>query len=200
MSEAIARLYCQDEVQPKHVKEAFRLLNKSIIRVETPDIQFDEDEEDQDEDMETEEDGSSTQARGAVNGMVNGHDNAGHDNADEQQAQRPKLRLVFDEYKRLSNLIIGHMHTMENKLGEDEVGLRRSDVVNWYLKLIEDEIETEEELAEKKFLIDKVLDRLINTDRVILALKDWGVPTEDYEPADEEENPFLVVHPNYEIQ
>ena len=35
------------QVQPKHVKEAFRLLNKSIIRVETPDIQFDEDEEEQ---------------------------------------------------------------------------------------------------------------------------------------------------------
>ena len=32
------------QVEPKHVKEAFRLLNKSIIRVETPDIQFDEQE------------------------------------------------------------------------------------------------------------------------------------------------------------
>jgi len=32
------------QVQPKHVKEAFRLLNKSIIRVETPDIDFEEGE------------------------------------------------------------------------------------------------------------------------------------------------------------
>lgn len=30
---------------PKHVKEAFRLLNKSIIRVETPDINLDQEEE-----------------------------------------------------------------------------------------------------------------------------------------------------------
>ena len=30
------------QVEPKHVKEAFRLLNTSIIRVETPDIDFDE--------------------------------------------------------------------------------------------------------------------------------------------------------------
>ena len=45
LSEAMARLYCQDEVRPKHVQEAFRLLNKSIIRVETPDIDFDEDEQ-----------------------------------------------------------------------------------------------------------------------------------------------------------
>lgn len=34
-------------MQPKHVKEAFRLLNKSIIRVETPDVQFDDDEEEE---------------------------------------------------------------------------------------------------------------------------------------------------------
>lgn len=29
------------------MKEAFRLLNKSIIRVETPDVQFDDEEEQQ---------------------------------------------------------------------------------------------------------------------------------------------------------
>lgn len=32
-------------MQPKHVKEAFRLLNKSIIRVETPDVNLEQDEE-----------------------------------------------------------------------------------------------------------------------------------------------------------
>jgi len=31
-------------VQPKHIKEAFRLLSKSIIRVEQPDIHLEEDE------------------------------------------------------------------------------------------------------------------------------------------------------------
>jgi DNA replication licensing factor MCM6 len=32
---------------PKHVKEAYRLLNKSIIRVDQPDIHLDEDEVDE---------------------------------------------------------------------------------------------------------------------------------------------------------
>lgn len=31
------------QVQPRHVKEAFRLLNKSIIRVEQPDIHLEDD-------------------------------------------------------------------------------------------------------------------------------------------------------------
>ena len=33
---------CLSQVEPKHVKEAYRLLSTSIIRVETPDINFDE--------------------------------------------------------------------------------------------------------------------------------------------------------------
>ena len=45
LSEALTRVHCQDEVLAKQVTEAYRLLNKSIIRVETPDIQFDEEEE-----------------------------------------------------------------------------------------------------------------------------------------------------------
>lgn len=47
------------QVQPKHVKEAFRLLNKSIIRVETPDINLDQEEE-----MEEEEE-QQQQANGS---------------------------------------------------------------------------------------------------------------------------------------
>ena len=38
LSEACARLHCCDVVEAKHVKEASRLLRKSIIRVEIPDI------------------------------------------------------------------------------------------------------------------------------------------------------------------
>lgn len=47
------------QVQPKHVKEAFRLLNKSIIRVETPDINLEQ--EDELEEEEQQEDGTDTQ-------------------------------------------------------------------------------------------------------------------------------------------
>jgi len=42
LSEAMARMSCSAEVQPRHVQEAFRLLNKSIIRVETPDVDLDD--------------------------------------------------------------------------------------------------------------------------------------------------------------
>lgn len=48
----------------------------------------------------------------------------------------------------------------------DDTGMRRSDLLNQYLKDIEEQIESEEDLAEKKTLVDKVLDRLINKVRM----------------------------------
>lgn len=45
---------------------------------------------------------------------------------------------------------------------EDEAGLKKSEVVNWYLKEIESEIDSEEELINKKALIEKVIHRLVH--------------------------------------
>jgi DNA replication licensing factor MCM6 len=45
LSEALARLHCDDIVRPTYVREAFRLLRKSIIHVETEDVTFDDEVE-----------------------------------------------------------------------------------------------------------------------------------------------------------
>ncbi|XP_020623054.1 zygotic DNA replication licensing factor mcm6-A-like [Orbicella faveolata] len=191
LSEGMARLYCQDEVQPKHVKEAFRLLNKSIIRVETPDVQFDDDDEEEpQEDMDVDAESDTHPS-----GMVNGHTDTDTTKTDSDQKSKSKLRLSFEEYRSMARTIAGHLRAEEYRAGDDDAGLRRSDIVNWYLTTILKDIETEEELAEKKIIVDKVLDRLITHDNVILALKEWGVTEEDYVPSDEDD-PFLVVHPN----
>lgn len=42
LSEALAKLECVDEITVKHVKEAKRLLNKSIVTVEQPDIDLED--------------------------------------------------------------------------------------------------------------------------------------------------------------
>lgn len=44
LAEALAKLECGDEVTVRHVKEAKRLLSNSIIRVEQPDVDLDEDD------------------------------------------------------------------------------------------------------------------------------------------------------------
>ena len=41
-------------------------------------------------------------------------------------------------------------------------GLRRSNLISWYLGEVESEIESEAELLDKKTVIEKVLDRLVH--------------------------------------
>lgn len=49
----------------------------------------------------------------------------------------------------------------EDRMGEGkDKGIRRSELINWYLGNIEDQIESEEELLEKQGLVAKVIDRL----------------------------------------
>ncbi|KAJ8307403.1 hypothetical protein KUTeg_015487 [Tegillarca granosa] len=156
LSEGMARLHCQDEVQPKHVKEAFRLLNKSIIRVEQPDIHLDEEEEneEQEQQMEVEE---------AVPTQEQQQPEAGS----SPQAKRG-LKLSYEDYKHMANLLTLHMRKHEEETIEDEsMGLRRSDL-----------------------------------DHVLIELTQTGLKARtkhDEAALVREEDPFLVVHPNYVI-
>lgn len=52
---------------------------------------------------------------------------------------------------------------MLHAAGEDEeTGVQRSELINWYLKEMEHEIDSEAELIEKKTLVEKVLHKLVN--------------------------------------
>lgn len=177
LSEAMARMEISDEVLPKHVKEAYRLLNKSIIRVEQPDIHLDKDQEMVDGDVIAEE--PETQE-------------------ETPAVQKKKLVLSFEEYKMLSNMIVIHMRREEARSEEDSSeGMRRSGLIDWYLNKIIDQIESEDELVEKKQLIEKVIDRLIYHDNVIIELSKVGLKGSQEEQ--EEDDPLLVVHPSYII-
>ncbi|CAB1326550.1 unnamed protein product [Coregonus sp. 'balchen'] len=199
LSEGMARMHCCDEVQPKHVKEAFRLLNKSIIRVETPDINLEHDQE-----MEEEEEGENGHdipngVNGQVNGQVNDHTNGvtGQTNGVNDHADsssKPSLRLTFPEYRRISNLLVLHLRRAEE--AEEEEELKKSAVINWYLKEMESEIDSEEELINKKSLIEKVLHRLVHYDHILIELSQGGLKGSETETQEE----VLVVNPNYTLE
>ncbi|GFS81381.1 zygotic DNA replication licensing factor mcm6 [Trichonephila clavipes] len=182
LSEAMAKMYCSEEVYPKHVKEAFRLLNKSIIRVEQPDINLMD--ENEDEEMEVDEDNNA-----APNHIPNGEDPP----SDRDRPQR--LTLSYEEYKSLSNVLIACLQKEESKCEDTNYeGMKKSQLVNWYLKEIESEIQTEEELIRRKNLVEKVIERLIHHDQVIISLSKSGLSSTEEQ---DENDPILVVHPNY---
>ncbi|XP_077129153.1 DNA replication licensing factor MCM6 [Ranitomeya variabilis] len=189
LSEAMARMHCSDEVHPKHVKEAFRLLNKSIIRVETPDVNLDQDEEMEEEDQE-DVNGDAGIPNGHVNG-INGH----AEEPKETSAPKPSLRLSFTEYRRISNLLVLQLRKMED---DDESSQKKSELINWYLKEIESEIDSEEELVNRKQIIEKVIHRLVHYDQILIELSQTGLKgSREEEDATKDEDPFLVVNPNY---
>jgi len=213
-------LHCHDVVQTKHVKEAYRLLNKSIIRVETPDIQFDNDEEtgfnEINEDVEMADTENQDPNASADDGEAgDGADDsapaktpAKKDSASKDAPKAPaqKVKITYEKYRNIANMLVLFMRQEEDKAMTEEgaaaeSGLRRSDVVNWYLTEIESEIETETALETETFLVKCVIDRLVKNDGVLLALKAPILTEESLEAAaDDEADPYLVVHPNYIIE
>ncbi|XP_034179132.1 minichromosome maintenance 6 [Osmia lignaria lignaria] len=194
LSEAMAKLECSDEVIIKHVKEAKRLLSKSIVTVEQPDIDLEEAEDGQ-------VDGQLDEAppvMAALNAMDT--NSAPVTPTPEVQAHKKKLTMSFEEYKNLSNMLILYMRSEETRAEretseETKGGLKKSELVAWYLDQIQDQIDSEEELLERKNFIEKIIDRLTYHDQIIIPLS-----TADWRSKDKEaDDPVLVVHPNYII-
>ncbi|XP_029829586.2 DNA replication licensing factor MCM6 [Ixodes scapularis] len=195
LSEGIARMHCSDQVLPKHVKEAYRLLNKSIIRVEQPDINLYEEEE-EGEAMEL--DPAAETPNGVDDAAVSREVDAAGSTAPEKEKKteaRGALTLSYEEYKKVANLLVLHLLKEEARSEEaGSEGTRRMSLVNWYLKEVESEIDSEEELVQRKTLVEKVIDRLVGHDHVIIALSTSGLKGSDQEV---EQDPILVVHPNF---
>ncbi|KII65571.1 Maternal DNA replication licensing factor mcm6 [Thelohanellus kitauei] len=176
LSEALARLHCLDEVQPKHVKEAFRLLNKSIINIEMPDIDIG--------DFPTEDIShplhDSTKFNLPMESILTQEDSA-----------KRQIKLSYNEYQNIVNNLISYLQTQELQSVDVNDGVRMSSLVSWYLEKIEEEIESEAQLREKTYLIGKVIDSMINKDHVLVPLH----LAED--SVDNKDDPILVVHPNF---
>merc|ERR1712240_66501 len=161
LCESFARLHCSEEVTAKHVKEAYRLLNKSIIRVDQPDVDLDNDDAPD----------------------------------DPTETTKKPMKLTYEKYKKMSFLLIDYIKNKEETVeasggGDSDNTPKRSDVVSWYLGELSEEIGSQEELVEHRQIVEKVVDRLIYQDQVI-------VPLTNTSKGGEEAVPFLVVHPNY---
>jgi len=53
---------------------------------------------------------------------------------------------------------------------DDDAGVRRNELVNWYLHEIEAEIDSEAELMERKTIVEKVIFRLVHHVSIVRCL------------------------------
>ena len=76
--------------------------------------------------------------------------------------------------------------------------MKKSELIAWYLDQVQEDLNTEAELLEQQEIIRKVVNRLIQKDNILLSLRDTA---EEAESADQDDNdPIVVVHPNYVVE
>ena len=166
LSEAIARMYLLEEIKPDHVRDSFKLLSKSIVRVEQPDIQFDDNIDNLEKDIEATSRAPETLGEQAM------------ELEDNQQSSTDggttkNIKLSYEEYKRVSNMLVYYIRKKEEEIdseSEEATGVHKSELITWYLNEVESIIHNEEQLTEQKALIEKILYRLIH---YVINLKDF---------------------------
>jgi hypothetical protein len=187
-------------VEPENVKEAFRLLKRSIISVESESVLLDEmDEEDLDAAAQVPmPDGP---AYGGTVGDKRPAEGAPAD-APASKKQEPgeeafvpgaaapappkkakaRVQLSYEDYTRYRALITTHLRSRATLDGVP--GLKRSAIIEWYLTTHADEVG--DETAAHSKLLKQILKRLQKDDLVIVVAHKGG-------------EPVLAVHPNVAV-
>jgi len=197
LSEAIARAHCMEDITPAYVREAFNLLKQSIIHVEKDDIGFDEEEE-----AENAAANSADAPMDVDTTEAPTTDTAGPSSAAPQpppvQNKKPQIRITYEKYMGIMTLVLGKLQTVERETGN---GIKKSEVVQWYLEEMEPDLNSVEELETEKALIGKVLIRLVK-EKCIMELRGEGLQQQDSEGGESSGNardPILLVHPECNI-
>ncbi|KAJ1969178.1 MCM DNA helicase complex subunit mcm6 [Dispira parvispora] len=199
LSEALARVHCSEEVYPAHVREAVRLLRSSILPLEMDDMEYDEE-------MAS---GTKTQPLSAsdiLTGKTSTTDHmtiasaSGTDSTTQATAKKVKIRR--EDFDRIRSMVTTKLKSLED---HDQEGMRRSQLIEWYLEQREENIETEEQFYQEQKLIKTVLTYLVKVENVLLAIRQdqWlsgaadTTATQGMVSSGEGDDPILMVHPNY---
>jgi len=180
LSEALARAELQDLISHKYVREAARLLKKSIISVDSPDVALD--------DFGYEGQDNEAEAGGANDSMMGGEDD------DDKTAQ--KASVTYSEYVKITNQIVAHIR--RQALEKDDDGellpphLDESKLDNWYSAQLmaahedEDTGDLADKISAKIKTFRFVVERLIKADKILIRTRN------------EDGSSVLEVHPNYD--
>jgi len=166
LSEGIARVHLDPEVKIEYVVEAFRLQMDTLTRAEKENI-----------DLSPE---------------IAEADAAAPTEGDAQEAARPaprKLKITFNDYNRIGKMLARHL------MRQEEAGLlvTEEDLIGWYMEQKEQDIATEAQLFEQQNLVQQIINRLVDKDRVLIVAK----ASED--PLNHPEHRLLVKHPNFPV-
>merc|ERR1719471_2520326 len=125
LSEALARVHLDDEVKPKFVREAARLLKKSIISVDSPDVDLD---------------GFDQQDAGAEQAAADEEEEGDGMEADDGEEVKKKMSVTYAEYVRITNRIVAYIRSQPRVKDSEgdflEPHVNESQLDEWYTELV----------------------------------------------------------------
>ena len=229
LSEALARVHCDDEVKPSYVREAFRLLQRSIIRVERDDVVLDEDE------VGEQALNRPLRADEILHSVVSHAERQAlneEPSVEQQQAitaqpsttdasvgvttegGRTRMRVNRDTYERIRDALVFRLRQVEEELNQD--GLKRSELIDWYIEqqrlegpgdtsmAVSDVTMDDAWEAGARRMVSKIITHLVQRDGVLIELRDISVLEQvdaaESSTARSTDDPLLMVHPNYVVE
>ncbi|EGG09595.1 uncharacterized protein MELLADRAFT_42573, partial [Melampsora larici-populina 98AG31] len=198
LSEAIARAHGMEMITPAFVREAYNLLRQSIIHVEKDDIGLDDDEYNVPEEVEEAMANMELEAQAETDPITNTDMTDPSSTPAPAPAPAPKVKrkptVSYDKYMGMMSLILSKLNTVERETGD---GMKRSELIAWYLEEMESNLSNMEEFEMEKELIVKVLRRLAK-EKCLLEVKGQGLKDDMIDEEEKNENVedvMLLIHP-----
>ncbi|XP_027361042.1 DNA replication licensing factor MCM6 isoform X1 [Abrus precatorius] len=212
LSEAIARCHLENQVQPRHVRLAVKLLKTSIISVESSEIDLSEFQE------ENRDDGTGNGDENDNNRDANGHvgnstaqQAAGTDGnpGDGSKPQGKKL-IISDEYfQRVTRALIMRLRQHEETAMQEGTGLagmRQRDLIQWYVNQQNEKnnYSSMEEAAAEVSKVKAIIESLIRREGHLIVVDDGRQAAAEAGGAEQStsvsrNDRILAVAPNYVI-
>ncbi|XP_058731529.1 DNA replication licensing factor MCM6 [Vicia villosa] len=201
LSEAVARCHLDNQVQPRHVRLAVKLLQTSIIRVESSEIDL---SEFQDQDREGE--------AGSGDGNNNDVDGTNGDNenpADGSNPQRKKSTVTDEYFQRITKALVMRLRQHEEtavQQGNELAGMRQRDLIKWYVDQQNEKnnYSSIEEAKTEVSQIKAIIEILIRREGHLIVVDDGRQAAAEAAGAEQTESAarndrILAVAPNYVI-
>lgn len=107
---------------------------------------------------------------------------------DDDMRAPKKSKVTWAEYQRIGQMLAKHLYqqTEEGRLVSEE------SLIGWYMEQREEVLQTEDQLFHEQTLVQRIINRMIDKDRVLVVYKQ----PEDH---DHPEQRILVKHPNFPL-
>ena len=163
------------------MESATKLLTKCFVRLDQPEVELDEDDFGNDsafgQDMDVTDENAQPLAKDPTIEKAQG--------AQTHEA----VKISYDDYVKIRELLVLHIRRDEEReTNESWTGIKKKDLIDWYLNLIEDELESVDDMNKQTKVVDLVIKRLVDVENVLITMD-----------KDEHGEPFLVDNPDFEI-